>query len=277
MKAISYQDEDGIRLVIGIAKPTMDPEASLERARIEVAANGYQARFAELVGRNKGLDHDEIGAVDELKRDVARYAIEFAAAVRDHAARNPVYFQHVNNEVLVDDETADKLEKRLAGLGRGERLTPDGAVIFDNRGRVYYCKNDGVWCEGRIKNLSEVKPEKCIWQEDLSDGQIGEIQRQKEQARIDNLSLMERKAIVEMEIEMAAKHCAEMRSTLEVKGDDNALDKARRQFELLKAEIIERYKLNEGYANARSQNTGHKPDDGNGPTHARKDHKIDDA
>lgn len=263
MKAVGYREVDGIRLVTEITSPTVDPEASLERARIEVAASGYQARFDDLVARGKHLDHTDDKAVAELKQDVAQYAFEHSIAVRGYATSHPIYFEHVNNEMLVHEDIANRLQDKLKKLNKNERLTIDENVIQDNRGRVYYYKEKGVWFKLKINRISQVKPEQCTWKEGLNACDIDEIRRQEDEAKINSLSLEERRTIANTEIEMAAKRCAQMRSVLEIKGDTGALDKAREQFERLKSDIIKRYKLS-GDSNDGSE-TQTRPHDGGDP------------
>lgn len=255
MKAAVFTEIDGIKIVTAIVDPVPDPEATLEMARIEVAARGYRSRFDDLIRRGKDLDPNDREASKELKRDVTQYAFDQAIAIRDHARSNPVYFSYVPNEELLQHDRAYELKKKLRSLKKNERLALSGAIIEDNRGRSYYRKREDRWVETEIKSLSETKPEGCIWREGLTDAQHREIDEQREIDRIAKLTLTERRIQAAMEIEMAAKNCASMRSTLEIKGDNDALKKARDQFERLKAEIIERYHLEDesGASNERRQ------------------------
>ena len=244
-RAVTYVEIDGIKCVTGVTDPIPDPEATLELARLEIAAQGYKNRFDDLILRGKAPKPDDTETFAVLKRDVTRYALEHARAVRDYARANPVYFPHVPGERLVEPSQADEVEAKLKTLGKHERLTVDGTVIPDNRGRAYYHEQGGVWHRTQISTIGQTKPAGCRWEADLGEADLREIQYQEERQRIEKLTLTERRIQAAMEIEMAAKSCANMRSTLEIKGENNALAIARDQFEKLKLEIIQRYNLTE--------------------------------
>lgn len=243
LKAAVIKEIDGIKVVTAIVDPIPDPEATLELARLEIATQGYQDRWDDLIRRGRQIDLENTQEVETLKRDVARYAYDRSNAIKAHARSNPVYFPHVPDEELLSHEQAFEFEKKIKALKQNEYLTVHGEIFEDNRNRKYYHKQKTRWYELQITRITEVKPDGYIWENDLTPLQLAEINAQKENDRIGNLTEIQRQNQAAFEVEAAAKVCADMRSTLEIKGDMDALDKARHQFELLKAEIIKRYKL----------------------------------
>ena len=243
MRAVSYKEIDGIKIVLGVGDPVTDPEATFELARLAVASRGYRDKFHDLIKRGKSISADDVAAIAQLKRDVVRHTLDQQLAVRDHARAHPVYFAHVPGETLVTVDHGQELEEKLRAAKPHERLTLEGFIIKDNRGKVCYCKQDGRWKSQKIERLGDNLPDGYTWAEDMSDLDLKEIKAQHERDYIDNLPLEDRRIQAALEIEMRAKNCADLRSTLEIKGESRALEIAREQFEKLKAEIIKRYKL----------------------------------
>jgi hypothetical protein len=137
---------------------------------------------------------------------------EFEQLVAEHATANLVYFSGIDGERLIEFD--GDLEWKFDLLDLGEAMLTDGSVVSDYRGRAWW---DGD-VRGVVRGLGESKPVAAVWEDELTRDEL------------------DRRMLTDEEL--AAKLLAaavQMRQELEILGDDDALEKARRWYEQEKA------------------------------------------
>lgn len=207
MKAIRTITVDGFEIVVSLASPVCDPMATKQAAK---------ARLGD------GASYREI--LQEMQR-------------------SPAYFEHVRGQENIADDEAEELEILLHKAGKHERVTRDGKIICDNRGRSWCRYGDGNWEHGEIDRIGEMLPDGALWRSDLSVAQLRTIHEQEELEKIAMLSPESRIQAAEVEIEAAKRAAVIKRMEAEITEDPEGLDNARRWYRREITRIKTKYNL----------------------------------
>lgn len=249
MKAIAYEIIDGIKVVRAIGEPTIDPELTKREARKRLEKSEEYKTFDHAYRVCSGMieaGEEEIAAAKIQIFKILESIIELRKSItRD----NPVYFP-IPGEANVDDNHADRLREALAGLKGHELLTLDGVVITDDRGRRAWAREDsGRWVYTTITRLGDPLPDGYRWSEDLDQAELVEIRDQMEEDRIEAMSVDERRARADGEIDAALDAIVRRHMRAQIKGEGASQDELRSAYEEASMRILARYKLLDGVDN----------------------------
>jgi len=207
MKAIRTITVDGFEIVVSLASPVCDPMATKQAAKAKL---GDGASYRELLAEMQ---------------------------------RTPAYFEHVRGQENISDSEAETLEILLHKAGKHERVTRDGKIICDNRGRPWCRYENGSWEHGEIDRIGETLPDGALWRSDLSVKQLRTIHEQEELEKIALLSPESRIQASEVEIEAAKRAAVIKRMEAEITEDPEGLENARRWYRREIARIETKYNL----------------------------------
>ncbi len=158
-----------------------------------------------------------------------------------------VYFNISENETRISDEQAIDYKQKLKSIqGEKKFLTATGEIIEDYRNKTFYGKISDKWEELQVTKLNQdVDLTVYIPQEDLTEDQKSEMAIQFETDRIDNLTNEERENEIKMLKENAVQQSINMRSKLDIEGDEKALEKSRAYYQEQVNLINEKYGISE--------------------------------
>jgi hypothetical protein len=245
MKLIRTKNFEGFEIVDLVSDPTLDPERTRKQALGEVHSNKESLAFMEAYQRYKeALEKKRYEVAKQiLKNELTKLAKKMNDRIRDVASFNPVYCHHGETEFSVTDEQAEMYIHKLQTLGKNEYLLKTGRVLRDERGRVWFDKDQLTqhWKKGAITRVGESKPAGSLWADELTKEQWSDIWEQDEHDRISALSRELKLEEMNRAIALAMKRAAEHRSELEIMGDERALEKARKYFEDVERLLKEKY------------------------------------
>jgi hypothetical protein len=271
MKLLITKEIDEHKIITGIqgAGGLIDPEASRKNAtkaikksatakeigrlksQIEVYAKqmiqaSRNTKFAKTdAEKRKFADEYKLreGQLKELEKEIMPLAVkikkEFQQAVRDNAE----YFRPCPGEEIVEDAEAENIKsKMIAATQAGTVLNRDLKQIVDYRGKKYWKKISGKWQYQEISKIGIEPASGSIAEADLTETNRAEITEQAETARIAALKPADRQAEKEAVIAEIASQAGIMKNTLEVQGDENALEKTRTWLAEETAKVEAKYK-----------------------------------
>ena len=209
MKALRIIEIEGFEIVTAINEPVCDPMATKREARKRL---GPGATYREII-------------------------LEMV--------NNPEYFENVKNQENITDTEAAKLAVLLQKAREYERVTRDGEIICDYRGRAWYSYQDGAWAGGKIEHLGDAIPDGAVWKEDLSINQLRAIHEQEELEKIASLSPESRIEAAGVEKEAAKRAAVIKRMESEIIEDSEGLENARIWYRCEIARIEKKYNLPE--------------------------------
>lgn len=156
---------------------------------------------------------------------------------------NTVYCDYEGHpeKMMVEDSRAADLLTASAGISKNQKIDIDGNVIDDFRGKEHNHKNeDGSWAIGKIDKLGVKIPNDNILTEDLTDSDRTEIHAQNETERIAGLSADGKAAELAGMVKNAMAQSVQMKSELEIVGDNDALMKSQvfYQGEIERLEVV---------------------------------------
>ncbi len=225
MRTVLFEEVDGHKVILGFSHPVIDPIAT-QRAAAEKMMD------TELYSEYRATWEPE-------KRK--ELAAQLCDRVRQFFHTSPVFFRPTNGEEIIENKEFEELQRSLKTLAKNEKLTREGKVIEDNRGRIYWTQELGTWLRSTVCTLGEGKPATAIWGDELSSSQAREIEEQLETDRIRVLSPEDRAIEMRRKLEEASEMAVMMRMRCEVQGDEKALEKARAWLIGRETEIRGRY------------------------------------
>ncbi|MEJ2043687.1 MAG: hypothetical protein P8X74_03675 [Reinekea sp.] len=194
------------------------------------------------------------GAARLVNNELKQIKLELEPKIREIREQNVAYCEPRANE-MIDRETADlcmskptedmgdvilpngvtvaQLMQLDMGKGPHELIDISGNVVVDYRGE-WYSKVDDKWILNNIVEIGVNPFVNDISKSDLTPEQLEEI-------RLQNLTPEQKTAEKEQAIESAAMQAANMRSKLDIQGDQDALTKAQDWYNGKVAEIEAKY------------------------------------
>ena len=155
-----------------------------------------KAVYKDKIGDHTVIRHIANAAVDSEKTK-EKIAPMFTAEMTEKEIEklymdNLVYASVGPEAALVDIETAEHLQKKLAGLSANQLLLENGEPIADYRGVEYWEKKSGKWQKGKIENIGITLPAGAVLQDNLLQEQQQEIYELQEVERIAALTEKEK-------------------------------------------------------------------------------------
>lgn len=243
MKAIAYEIIDGHSIVRSIGEPTIDPELTKREARKCLERSEEYKTFDRAYRVCSGLEDATEAETLAAKVQLFKVLDDVVELRRVITKNNPVYFP-VPGETNALDTHADKLRKALSGLKDGELLTLDGEIVLDERGqRAWKLEDSGRWDYTTIAKLGEKLPEGYQRSESLSPVELNAIREQMDRDRIEAMSVDERRARAEGEIDAALDAIVRRHLRAQIKGEDSTNNNLRALYEQAAKQIYDRYDL----------------------------------
>lgn len=196
---------DDIEIITAIGTPPNDPEATKAKALSIIAESeivktinakkseyakassdrvtalkAYRSAKTEREKATATADYKDSSAkMEKIISELAELDKSYQSEFRELLVNNPAYAIPAPGEVIITDEEADIIEKKIISASeKYKRLKSDLTEISDFRGAVVWeCKN-GVWQWRQIVTLGDEPTKKEILQENLTAGQIEEIESQ---------------------------------------------------------------------------------------------------
>jgi len=268
MKKVLYKEIDGFKIIIGFSDCIVDPVATQKIAskafekteefkQLKMLAkeqNGYYKMMAQAQQSYKQADKNKNRA------DMEKYKIDYYSRQNDInkvqeqiikikplldekkkslLQKNQVFFEPTLNEIHVRDDVADTL--KLAFV-KNEFVDIDGNVVKNNKGVYYEFKNDEP-VKHEINELNLSADSNWIKESMLTDKQKEIISDYNENLRISKLTDEEKKKEAGHLKDIALLRSNEMRSKLEIQGDNKALKKSQDYYNEQCDLIDERYSV----------------------------------
>jgi len=255
MKTIITQMIDGYNIITGFDQPVIDPEATKVEAgkkditeqakKVEKKANEINAIYkvvndliTQYEQHKKNGDINKAAKVDyeiqlkniqiEILNDEMKVLLK-EKKIADKKIWNEsiVYFEPRQGEICITDELASELGKKIID-NPGCKVDVDGNLIVNKIG-VKYIKDGKIL---KVEKLGE-EPDGLLMSEVTPDQfEVMRIEAMTEQEKINEVNSIKKSL---------ASQAANMRSTLEIQGDDNALQKARNWYDVEVLNLKEKY------------------------------------
>jgi hypothetical protein len=114
--------------------------------------------------------------VKQIMEDMKPLADDLMKKKKEIIINNPVYFTTQPGTYLITDDEAAALEtKMIEATQNSEVVTKSGEKIVDNRGKIYWVKNNLTWQKTEILKLGVCAPQDGILESDLTEEQKQEI------------------------------------------------------------------------------------------------------
>ncbi len=268
MKTTITKEIQGKTIIIGFSNPVIDPvetEKKIipllddtqevrniklktneigERQRMGILAMKEHAKFlfsgnTQQSNSKKKEAADHFNKVNVLMAELKPFVKDFKNIKKQYIKENAVYFQPKPCEFIITDEQYNKLVNKE--VGEFGKLTITGKVIPDYSEQIIWEKINNKW---NILNLNfgDKLPDNTILERDLIDEMKIEIAEQKELDRILGLSSIEKESEKQNAINSIAAQAVQMRSALEIQGDNKALEKSQDWYNEQLIIIEEKYK-----------------------------------
>jgi hypothetical protein len=240
-KTVLFADVDGHEVISGFGEPVIDPvetakvvNAALPETDEYKALEAKKAQYAEAATARAKAAHDrDQKAYDDAMAAMRTYQEETkplaeAYSEKIYALRRElaVYFEPKPGEVMIADDEVKKLSEAIKNRPDGVFIKRDGSQVKDNRGTVYFRKVSKKWQRTQVVRLGDTIPKDAVLEADLTPEQKIEIERDRVAALPDTDKGKEKDAA----IKDALKAAADMRSSLEIQGDVDALAKSQTQY-----------------------------------------------
>lgn len=138
---------------------------------------------------------------------------------------------------LVSEKEAGDIKQKLDNLKENEALTLELKTIPDYRNVKNYSKKDGKWIETIIEQIG-VKPTKT----ELTETEQIEFSEQKEQERLDALSVEDKQKEKESMVDSLASQALQKEGMLRIKGITDYEKQAKDWFDQEKIKVEKKYK-----------------------------------
>lgn len=221
---IRFKVIDGKQIVIGFSRLSINPQKT-NRVTRDILQNrplpdylqdAQDAVEVALAVKGKNRYKFLARAHARLSDAVKRYQIE-VTGLKNH---NVQYMPIKKNELFSDDTKV--LRTAYKKLKKGELLTTAGAVVKDNRGKVFWKKIDGVWERIAITGIGIDKPNGAKLFGSLTAKQKDEIKNQRKAALIAALTPDKKTAAKNRELRTAGHTAVTKRSLAEITGTEAA-------------------------------------------------------
>lgn len=188
--------------------------------------------------------HQIIAGVSEAYIDpiATIRSIQAKGIMLNKANKNELLKEHaiyLNNPKakLVSKKEAEDIRQKLDSLKEHEALTLDLKTIPDYRNMKSYSKKDGKWIETIVEQIG-MKPTKT----ELTEAEQIELSEQREQERLDALSLEDKQKEKESIIDSLASQALQKEGMLRIKGVKDYEKQAKDWFDQEKIKIEKKYK-----------------------------------
>jgi hypothetical protein len=228
-------DQEATKIIINQEIQKTDIHKNIEQIKQQMqnyAMQALQAKRNSMQAKNKSdkvrfydefkLRHNQVmelsknelnPMIKELNQRYMEMMFEFA-----------VFSVPAPYETIVTDEFGASADIALVeATQEGKVVDKDLNRIADNRGRVFWKKIGSDWTKSEMTKLGDVPPAQAIEEKDLSAEQITEIQTQTEEKRISAMTSQQRAMELAIVINGLKQQAVNMRSTLEIEGNLNAL------------------------------------------------------
>jgi hypothetical protein len=241
-KTVIYQEIDGHKVVIGTSEAAVDPVETAKIVDGYIGADGkhvpgllhetdewkaagtkkdeyakaYRAMLAARRANDDGAYKNALTAMENLQEELMPLARALADKLTALRRENAVYFTPRRGEVIKDASDVHALVEDIKKT-----------AIEDNRGVVFYRKVSKKWQRTTVVRLGDKVPAGAILEADLTDAQQGEIERERVGALPAGVKAKEKAKALAKVLTISEK----MRSQLEIKGDPEALTKAKERYQ----------------------------------------------
>lgn len=266
MKKILFENIDGFKIIKGFSDCIVDPVATqkkcenlidqsdeVKRFNLIVKEQGEHMKmqsqakesykFAEKnknkidMGKFENEWHYRQHEIDRCQEDIKKIVPLVEEKRRKIFTENAIFFDPTTNEIHVNDSEYENLKTLFL---KNNIVDVSGKIISDYRGEWFELLEDD-YIKHEIKTLNAIPNASWKNGKALSESQkdfIVEIDRKK---RIAGLSDEERNTEVEQLKTIALNESINMRSRLEIQGDDQALEKSKAYYQERCAEIDATY------------------------------------
>jgi hypothetical protein len=259
---------DGIEIVKGISKLTIDPAATKPVIAVEItktpeykACKKKQDEMNELFIQakkkkgessaqraNKLLSEKLYQEYVQIYTDATammQEVRELLPAVNEAQKRlfqtHAVYFGPSKRERVKTDEEIQDIQNKVKGLTPNQLINSDGTIVDNYVGQSFLHKVGGKWIKTDINKVGESKPSKSKLFDELTEPEKIEASRDMETKRISLLSESEKEKEKQGLLDKVLIDAATMRSGLEIKADKKALEKSRKWYNDTVADIEKLY------------------------------------
>ena len=259
MKTIITKEIDGYKIIYGFgsASAIIDVEATKpivqkeieksnnfkEKVKLlqQMAVYAQQAQQAKRNAKDALTDGEKRKFMDEfnfrysqmkeIEKDLHSLDEKLKVEQKKLIQENAVYFSlklsdGINEKIISDEDAENIMVKMQKATSEGKHLDIDGNEIDDYRFKKYWKKVDDKWLLSEPSKLGDVPEPGSIKETDLTDGQVLEIQDQKEKERIGKMKTSERVAEKDRIISGLVSRAAQLKNEYEITGKSKPLEKA---------------------------------------------------
>lgn len=267
MKTVVTKNIDGHKIIVGFGTLAMDPEATRKIVKAEITKTyefmsvvEKKSQYRSMVGladecvkkskntrnaaekekfhRDKsGFLERANGHMEELRELATPLKEKEKSLLTEHA----VYFEPKPGEYR---KTAARIGalRALVADNKGTALVDvDGKLIDDNRGITYFQKISSGWKVVEVFALGVRIPKSSLLYADLDEGQRKEVDLQIEKNAVGKMRQPEKIQSRQNAEKVAEHNAAGLRSRLEIKGETDALEQAKKFYSSRMDEIAAIY------------------------------------
>lgn len=268
-KTAHFESVDGYRVFAGIvSEAAVDPEKTREQVNLAAAGLPVQKKIAdakaafdkaakqayaalkdaEIAEKNNDKEGYEKAGIlyNRARQKMEEAEKESSALYRELEAERDrlfyekaVYFENLSDAVLLEENAAGALLKKFGELPPRTVLTVQGEAVPDFRGAEYWIKDaEAGWQNQKIQALGVQPPQNAVLEEDLAAEQRGEIEEQRDKARVAALSAEEKAAELSRMLDSAADEAVRLEGRARLQG---AAFDAQERYQNRKAELEKKY------------------------------------
>lgn len=268
---IIVEEIDGIEIVKGIDKLTIDAVATRKIVQVEIIntpefiackvkqdeMNDLFAQAGEKLKQSSNATmqrntpsankfHREYRQLYNDALDIMNEVKSLLPAVkkveRELFTTHAVYFEPGRNERLKSEFELSDIQSKINSLQSNKLIRSDGTLIDNFKGMTFYHKMADKWNEININKIGDGKPVQGKAFDELSDIEIHEVKHDRNVYRISLLSAIEKENEKQFELKKVLTSAAIRRSEFEILNDPDALAKSQQWYNAEVAKIEELYK-----------------------------------
>lgn len=225
---------DDIQVIIGFSKLTIDPIETNNKWIAYCKANNIYADLAQLskqvelilISMQKSDENIEKkkSALEDLYKKCNEQSEIIKSIKKEFVEDNAVYFKPSKTDFVIDEDNVDLIRK-FNSLKPGSFLKTNGEIIVDTRGMQYFVDENGYISMHTIEKLDEKLPHNFV--SVLSEKQ----QERYDKQLFDAMDKDEQESFIQCQYNMAMESAKSLLLELQIRGNKNALELSRLQYE----------------------------------------------
>ena len=264
MKTAITKTIDGVEFVSGFDSAVLDPEGTKQLAKEWLSNDDdFKELTAEYVGKlnqkaNEYIQYYNRCRIDrtmcskssydmflfeqyKIQEEIVVLARQIKKSRNDAFNANMTYFIPRLGERIIEDDYYTDLVGIAKNLKKNEYINMSGKKFQDNRGKVYYEKNNEDWHKKSVLLFGDKKSDDSFYSDELDEIQKKEIFKSKEKQRVKSLSEEARQAEINALNHVALHNAAIKMNEYELSNELNPKEKATEWLDEKKSEILDKY------------------------------------